>query len=122
MICIRPPDIPFIPERDIAALFENFCRLTGMDPSQAINAIIRPTLEQICEPGGPGLLVSYLQEVTYLDQDQAAWAIVRYERYCQERAGSFAYTPEAELRQTHDGHWNIVFRSTHPDDKGAIYR
>jgi hypothetical protein len=93
-----------------------------MDPSQAINAIVRPTLEQICGQGDPGLLISYLQGVTYRDETQAAWVIVRYERYCQEHPGSFAYNPEAELRRTREGDWKIVFRSTHPDDKGAIYR
>ena len=119
---MESPGIPFVPERDIAALFENFCRLTGMGPSQAINAIIRPVLEQICEQGDLGLLISYLQEVTYHDQDQAAWVAVRYERYCQEHAGSFAFYPEAELRRTPEGDWKIRFRTTHPDDKGAIYR
>jgi len=119
---MKSPSIPFIPDSDIAVLFQNFCRLTGMDPSQAINAIIRPTLERICAQGDPELLISYLRGTMYRDEDQAAWVIVRYERYCQEHASRFAYNPEAELRHTREGDWKIVFRSTHPDEKGAICR
>jgi hypothetical protein len=121
---MKSPSIAFTPETDIAPWLESYCSLTGLDPSQALNALVRPHLEQICQDGDSTLLLVHLRQREYPEQNQALELIERFKGFCREHNGSVvkgAYDPELRLRRTPDGNWEIVFRSTHPNDKDAIY-
>jgi len=121
---MKSPRISFTPQTDIAPLLESFCSSTGLNPSQAINALVRPHLEEIYKAGDSALLLAHLQQLQYPDQNEALGIIERFKGFCQEHAGSpvkGAYDPELRLRRTPDGNWEILFRSTHPNDKGAIF-
>ena len=121
---MKSPSISFTPETDIAPWLESYCSLTGLDPGQAINQLVRPHLEQICQDGDSTLLLVHLRQREYPDQNQALELIERFKGFCREHNGSVvkgAYDPELRLRRSPDGNWEIVSRSTHPDHKGAIF-
>jgi len=111
----------FTLQSDIASMLESFCSVSGLLPNQAINDLIRPRLEQICQDGDSALLLSHLQGYEYDDQNEALALIERYKTFCPEH-NTGAYDPELRLRRVPNGNWELVSCSTHLDDESAIFQ
>jgi hypothetical protein len=122
-----PPDIlasmtiTFTPEPDIAERLERLCQVANLEPSEALNILIASPLEQIVEHRDSGLLLPFFQSFEFDTKEEALAAIAGYERFVSEDEG-FHYSDDAKPARTRNGRWEILFKSTYPDDQPAIYR
>lgn len=113
--------ITFEPEPDVADQLEKLCQVANLEASEVINILIASPLNQIIEDRDAGLLRPIFQSFEFNAKEEALQAIAGYERFVSED-DSFCYSDDAKPARTRDGHWEILFKSTHPDDEGVIYR
>ena len=113
-------------EGEIAGHFEKLQAIMDATPSQLINELLADPLRQIVEEGDTNLLQRYLQAFRYTDKEEALAIIKRYETFVREtqeaRGDNRVYHGDAKPARTSDGYWEVLFKSTNPDDDDARYR
>ncbi len=107
--------IKFIPEPEIADRLEKLCQAASLKISQAINILIDSPLELIIDHKDSYLLQCCIHPFLHDTEEEALAVIAGYERFVSEDESS-CYHSEAKPRRTSEGHWEIVFKSTHPWD------
>ena len=125
---MSPPDtlgnvntIKFIPQPDIAQRLKKLCQVTNLEASEAINILLDSPLEQIVEGRDSSLLQSCIRPFVYDTKEQELETIAAYERFISE-ADDGCYDHDAKPARTRGGHWQILFKSTIPDEQPAIYQ
>ncbi len=113
--------IKFIPEPEIAERLEKLCQVASLKANEVINILLDSPLEQIIEYRDSSQFQCCIQPFLYDTKEEALSAIAGYERFNSEN-DHFVYCDDAKPARTRDGHWEILFKSTDPDDDGAIYR
>jgi hypothetical protein len=109
--------ITFDAEPDVADHLEKLCRITSLGAGELINILLDPPLRQIIKDKDSGFLQCCIQAFVYEAKEEALEAIARYERFISEDE-SGCYHSDAKPARTRDGHWEILFKSTHPWDEG----
>lgn len=113
--------IQFTPEPEIAERLEKLCQVAKLEASEIINILLDSPLEQIIEARDSSLLRCCIHPFVYDTKEEALAVIAGYERFISE-SDNCCYDHDAKPAQTRDGQWRILFRSTHPDEEGAIYQ
>jgi hypothetical protein len=113
--------IKFIPEPEIADRLKKLCQAANLEASEAINILLDSPLEQIIGQRDSSLLQGCIHPFVYDTKEQALETIAGYERFISE-SDDGCYDHDAKPARTRDGHWRILFKSTDPDDEGAIYQ
>jgi len=113
--------ITFDAEPDVADHLEKLCQAASLDVGEAINILLDSPLEQIIEGRDSSLLQCCIHPFVYGTKEEALAVIDGYERFISE-SDNCCYDHDAKPARTRDGQWRILFRSTHPDEEGAIYQ
>jgi len=108
-------------EHDVADHLEKLCQITNLGVSDLVNVLLDWPLTQIVDHHDSGLLQPVLQSFEYDTKEEALAAIAGYERFVSE-SDDCCYDHNAKPARTRDGRWRILFKSTDPDDEGAIYK
>jgi hypothetical protein len=105
-------------EPHIAEHLEKLCRITKVGSSELINLLLESPLEQVFGLGDTSFLQAYIQPFVHETKEEALAVISGYEAFVTELrdAGDTCYTADAKPARTRDGHWEILFKSTHPWD------
>jgi len=108
-------------EPDLGEHLEKLCRITNLGAGEIISLILEPPLRQIIEDHDTGLLQDFIHPLVFDTKEEALAVIDGYERFISE-SDNCCYDHDAKPARTRDGQWRILFRSTHPDEEGAIYQ
>jgi hypothetical protein len=111
----------FEPNPENAERLTKLCQVTNLGLSDLVNVLLDQPLTQIVDHHDSGLLRPVLQSFEYDTKEEALAVIAGYERFNSE-SDHFVYCDDAKPARTRDGRWEILFKSTHPDDEGAIYQ
>jgi hypothetical protein len=109
--------IAFTPEPDVAERLEKLCQAASLEVNEAINILLDSPLEQIIEQRDSCLLQCCIHPFVYDTKEEALSVIAGYKRFVSED-DSRCYRSGAKPARTSDGHWEILFKSTHPWDEG----
>jgi hypothetical protein len=110
--------ITFDPEPDIAEKLQTLSQVVNLGAGDLINVLLRSPLSQIVDDHDCGLLRPIFQSFEYDTKEEALAVIASYEGFISEDA-SRVYHPDAKPARTRDGHWEILFKSTHLREQGA---
>ena len=114
--------ITFTPDPDVADHLEKLCQVTNQGVGTLINILLAPFLRQLIEDRDSDFLQCCIPPFVYDTKEEALDIIARYESFVSED-DSGCYHSDAKPARTRDGHWEILFKSTHPWDEGeVIYR
>jgi len=108
--------IKFIPEPDIAERLKKLCQVTNLRLSELVNVLLDWPLTQIVDHHDSGMFQPILQSFEYNTKEEALAAIAGYERFSFGN-DHFVYCADAKPARTRDGHWEILFKGTHPWDE-----
>jgi hypothetical protein len=109
--------ITFDAEPDVADRLEKLCQVTNQGAGTLINILLAPFLRQIIEYRDSDFLQCCIQPFAYDTKEEALDIVARYESFVSEDK-SGCYHSDAKPARTCDGHWEILFKSTHPWDEG----
>jgi hypothetical protein len=121
-ILVATMTITYDAKPDVADHLEKLSQVTSVEISDLINILIGSLLSQIIEDHDTGLLQDFIHPLIFGTKEEALDIIARYESFVSEDESS-CYHPDAKPARTRDGHWEILFKSTHPwDADEARYR
>ena len=109
--------ITFDPEPNVADRLEKLCQVTNQGAGTLINILLASPLWQTIETHDCDFLQCCIQPFVYDTKEEALEIIARYDRFISEN-DHFVYCADAKPARTRDGHWEILFKSTYPDDEG----
>jgi hypothetical protein len=110
--------ITFDAEPDVADHLEKLSRITNLGLNELINLLLESPLRQIIEDKDSDFLQCCIQPFVYDTKEEALAVIAGYERFVSEDEDA-CYHSDAKPARTRDGHWEILFKSSHPWDEGA---
>jgi hypothetical protein len=114
--------ITFDPEPEIAERLEKLCQAANLEVNDAINILLDSPLRADHRQRDSSLLQCCIHPFVYDTKEEALETIASYERFISESHDG-CYDHDAKPARTRDGHWKILFKSTHPWDAGeAIYQ
>ena len=109
-------------EPHIAEQLEKLSWITNLEPGELITFILEPPLNQIIEHHDTYLLQDFIHPLVFNTKEEALDIIARYEHFDSEDEDTGIYRYDVAPARMPNGFWKIMFRSTHPWDKGAIYQ
>ena len=112
--------VTFGPEPEVAECLEKLCLITNLDPSELINTLLASSLSQTIENNDSGLLQWLIRSFAYDTKEEALAVIAGYEGFISEPNAAGVYHDDARPARTRDGHWEILFKSTHRSMKEQL--